>query len=90
MSLDSQVYPMRLAHKYWQVTGDTSVFDDEWQRAMKSVVETMRKQQRRDGGHADYRFYRKCDRPTDSQINSGWGGSGAVHRHGVFRLPSVG
>ena len=71
--LDSQCYPIRLAYQYWFLTGDTSVFDDVWQKAMKLVVETMRKQQRKDGGRGDYRFSRECNRPTDSQINSGWG-----------------
>lgn len=71
--LDSQCYPIRLAYQYWILTGDTSVFDDVWQKAMKSVVDTMRKQQRKDGGRGDYRFSRECERPTDSQINNGWG-----------------
>ncbi len=70
--LDSLCYPIRLAYRYWQLTGDTSVFDEKWQRAMELAVATMRKQQRKDG-LGDYSFYRDCDRPTDSQINLGWG-----------------
>ncbi len=70
--LDSLCYPIRLAYRYWQLTGDASVFDAKWQQAMELAVATMRKQQRKDG-RGDYSFYRNCDRPTDSQINLGWG-----------------
>lgn len=70
--LDSQCYPIRLAYNYWKITGDKSVFNETWQKAMKEVVKTMREQQRKNG-RGSYSFYRDCDRPTDSQINGGWG-----------------
>lgn len=70
--LDSLCYPIRLAYQYWQLTGDSSVFDELWESAMKLAVATMRTQQRKEG-RGDYSFYRICDRPTDSQINEGWG-----------------
>lgn len=70
--LDSQCYPIRLAYGYWKATGDKSVFDETWQKAMKLAVATMRVQQRKDG-LGPYSFYRECERPTDSQINNGWG-----------------
>ena len=70
--LDSLCYPIRLAYRYWILTGDTSVFTDTWQRAMLLAVDTMREQQRRES-KGSYSFYRKCERPTDSQINDGWG-----------------
>ena len=31
--LDSLCYPIRLAHGYWQATGDTSPFDAQWKEA---------------------------------------------------------
>ena len=32
--IDSLCYPIRLAYHYWQTTGDASVFDAEWQKAV--------------------------------------------------------
>lgn len=70
--IDSLCYPIRLAYYYWLLTGDTSVFTDEWADAMHLVVQTFKEQQKKEG-KGPYSFYRDCDRPTDSQINSGWG-----------------
>ena len=70
--IDSLCYPIRLAHRYWKLTGDTAPFDDRWHEAMKLVVKTFREQQRKEG-LGPYSFQRDCDRPTDSQINNGWG-----------------
>ena len=36
--IDSLCYPIRLAYHYWQTTGDASVFDAEWQKAVKNVL----------------------------------------------------
>src|SRR5579884_688171 len=44
--IDSLCFPVRLAHGYWEVTGDTSPFDDEWLAAMKLVLQTFKVQQR--------------------------------------------
>ena len=65
--LDSLCYPIRLAHGYWKVTGDTSPFDDRWRSAMIAIVQTMRVQQRRDG-EGPYRFQRQAANPTDSLV----------------------
>lgn len=70
--IDSLCYPIRLAYHYWKTTGDTSVFDTRWHEAMKLVLQTFGEQQRKDG-RGPYSFTRDCDRPTDSQINNGWG-----------------
>ncbi len=70
--LDSLCYPIRLAYRYWQLTGDTSVFDSLWHDAMTLAVKTMREQQRKNS-RGSYSFFRECERPTDSQINNGWG-----------------
>lgn len=70
--VDSLCYPIRLAYYYWQLTGDVSVFDTNWHEAMKLVVQTFKEQQRKQG-LGPYSFMRDCDRPTDSQINNGWG-----------------
>lgn len=70
--IDSLCYPIRLAYHYWALTKDSSVFNAEWHEAMKLVVHTFKEQQRKEG-NGPYSFARDCDRPTDSQINRGWG-----------------
>lgn len=70
--IDSLCYPIRVAYYYWLLTGDTSVFDADWHNAMQLVVKTFKEQQRKDG-LGPYSFTRDCDRPTDSQINGGFG-----------------
>ena len=70
--LDSLCYPIRIAYFYYLLTGDVSVFDAAWQDAMKLAVQTMKEQQRKEG-NGSYSFARNCERPTDSQINGGFG-----------------
>ena len=71
--IDSLCYPLRLAYQYWKVTGDTSVFDETWLKAVKLILQTFREQQRKDGDKGPYRFQRKTERATDTTINDGWG-----------------
>ena len=47
--IDSLCYPIRLAYHYWQTTGDASVFDAEWQKAVKNVLRVFHEQQRKTG-----------------------------------------
>lgn len=70
--IDSLCYPIRLAYHYWKHTQDTSVFSSDWHKAMELVIRTFKEQQRKEG-LGPYSFTRDCDRPTDSQINNGWG-----------------
>lgn len=70
--LDSLCYPIRIAYFYYLLTGDTSVFDSTWHNAMQLAVKTMKEQQRKNG-NGPYSFARNCERPTDSQINGGFG-----------------
>lgn len=70
--IDSLCYPIRIAFRYWQLTGDASVFTDTWHKAMQLVLRTFREQQRKDG-RGPYSFYRECDKATDSNINNGFG-----------------
>lgn len=70
--IDSQCYPIRLAYEYWKVTGDDSVFDKDWEMAVKNILKTLREQQRKDG-MGPYRFTRKTDRQLDTKCNGGWG-----------------
>lgn len=70
--IDSLCYPVRLAYEYWKVTGDDSVFDEEWIAAMKKILSTFREQQRFDGV-GTYRFQRKTERALDTLNNDGFG-----------------
>lgn len=70
--IDSQCYPIRLAHEYWKVTGDTSIFGDKWIDGMKAILATLREQQRKEG-HGSYRFTRVTDRQLDTKCCNGMG-----------------
>lgn len=70
--IDSHCYPIRLAYEYWKVTGDVSVFDEDWEKAIRNILRTLREQQRKDG-KGPYRFTRRTDRQLDTKCNGGWG-----------------
>jgi uncharacterized protein len=70
--LDSLCYPIRLAHGYWKRTGGTQPFDARWQEAMRTVVRTLRVEQRKDGP-GPYHFQRSSAQPTDSLDDNGFG-----------------
>ena len=36
--IDSLCYPIRLAYEYWKITGDTSVFGEDWLKAMAPTL----------------------------------------------------
>jgi meiotically up-regulated gene 157 (Mug157) protein len=70
--IDSLCFPIRLAYRYWKVTGDTTPFDAGWEQAMDLVVQTFREQQRKDG-HGPYYFQRggpKLDLSLDSSYGA--------------------
>ena len=70
--IDSLCYVIRLAYKYWKVSGDTSVFDAEWTDAMKTIVKTFRDQQRKNG-QGPYHFQRGILPTRDNLSNGGYG-----------------
>ncbi|MGA7316911.1 MAG: glycoside hydrolase family 125 protein [Silvibacterium sp.] len=70
--LDSLCYPIRLAHGYWQATGDTSPFDAQWKEAAWTIVRTMRVQQRKEG-KGPYSFERVSAIPTETCALGGFG-----------------
>ena len=47
--IDSLCYPLRLAYHYWKVTGDSSVFGEDWLKAIANILQTFKEQQRKDG-----------------------------------------
>lgn len=70
--VDSLCYPIRLAHGYWQATGDTSFMDEQWIKAMQLVVQTFRQQQRKKD-RGPYSFMRVTSWQTDTVAGGGWG-----------------
>ena len=70
--IDSLCYPLRLAYQYWKVTGDSSIFDGEWMKAITAILKTFKEQQRKDGV-GPYHFQRKTERALDTLNNDGLG-----------------
>lgn len=70
--IDSLCYPIRLANKYWQLTGDASCFDNDWLEAMRKVLQTFTEQQRKNG-EGPYTFQRTTSWATDGVPLSGYG-----------------
>ena len=70
--IDSLCYPIRLAYGYWKTTGDTSVFDTEWQKAMELIYSTFIQQQRKTN-RGPYSFKRTTAWQTDTVPGNGWG-----------------
>lgn len=70
--IDSLCYPIRLAYRYWKLTGDTSPFDAQWQQAIKSTLNVFRDQQRK-YGNGPYKFQRTTPYATDTLPMNGYG-----------------
>lgn len=70
--LDSLCYPIRLSYGYWKKTGGTEPFDARWHEAMRTVVRTMREQQRKDS-LGPYHFQREALTPTETLNEDGYG-----------------
>ncbi|MGH2647219.1 MAG: glycoside hydrolase family 125 protein, partial [Ginsengibacter sp.] len=70
--IDSLCYPVRLAHQYWKLTGDTTPFDPDWKEAIKLILKTFREQQRKNG-RGPYSFQRTTAFATDTIPLGGFG-----------------
>lgn len=70
--IDSHCYPIRLAYEYWKVTGDTSVFGEEWIEAIGKTLKTFREQQRKED-LGPYRFMRVTEAQYDTKSHGGLG-----------------
>lgn len=72
--VDSLCYAIRLAYGYIQTTGDTSVLDEQWLRAMKLVMQTFSEQQRKEN-NGPYSFLRESMWANDTVPMNGYGNS---------------
>lgn len=70
--IDSLCYPIRLAHRFWKVTGDTSPFDAQWKASVAATLKTFREQQRKDN-LGPYTFQRETAWATDGVPMAGYG-----------------
>lgn len=70
--LDSLCYVIRLSYHYYKITGDTSVFDSQWDKAMRLIIKTLRTEQRKDG-KSPYYFIRKTTAMIDAPVFGGTG-----------------
>jgi uncharacterized protein len=70
--IDSLCYPVRLAYNYWKISGDSSFFDENWQKAGKIIVATFKEQQRKNG-QGPYHFQRRTEVASDTAPNKGYG-----------------
>ena len=70
--IDSLCYAVRLSHKYYELTDDASVFDENWDKAMRLIVKTFKTEQRKDGSSA-YSFSRKTTAMLDAPVFEGSG-----------------
>jgi uncharacterized protein len=70
--IDSLCYPIRLAYKYWKLTGDNTPFDAQWKEAIQLTVKTFKEQQRKKN-IGPYHFQRKTDWATDGVPLVGYG-----------------
>lgn len=62
--IDSLCYPIRLAYQYWKVTGDTSVFDQEWKNRWRWCCKRLRN----NSGKTDTDLINSNGRPNDNWI----------------------
>ena len=70
--IDSLCYTVRLAHGYWQATGDTAPFDASWKDAARTIIRTFREQQRK-SSPGPYSFQRETFIPSDTVQLGGFG-----------------
>lgn len=70
--IDSLCYVMRLSYNYWKITGDSSIFDSDWKKAMLLILQTFKEQQRKDS-KGPYKFQRSNGNPLDTQFAGGYG-----------------
>ncbi|WP_461451028.1 glycoside hydrolase family 125 protein [Mucilaginibacter sp.] len=70
--IDSLCYPVRLAYNYWKISGDSSFFDEQWQKAGKLIVQTFKQQQRKHN-LGPYHFQRNTQVSTDTAPLGGYG-----------------
>ncbi len=70
--LDSLCYHIRLIYNFWKITGETSCFGSEWEKAANLILKTFIEQQRKDNV-GSYKFGRITSWSTDTVPGNGYG-----------------
>jgi meiotically up-regulated gene 157 (Mug157) protein len=70
--IDSLCYPIRLANRYWKLTNDITVFDNDWEQSIVLTLKTFKEQQRKTG-NGPYTFQRTTAWATDGVPLGGYG-----------------
>ncbi|MFC5704068.1 glycoside hydrolase family 125 protein [Cohnella faecalis] len=70
--LDSMCFSIRLAYLYWKETGLADIFNADFKKAMRTIVDVWRTEQRH-GELSEYRFTRDDGEAEDSLPNGGLG-----------------
>lgn len=70
--IDSLCYVVRLANEYYQISRDDSIFDEDWDKAMRLIVKTFKTEQRK-GSESEYYFSRETTSVIDSPPFGGTG-----------------
>ena len=70
--IDSLCYPIRLGYNYWKTTGDSSPFDKNWEKAIKSILTVFKDQQKKED-RGSYSFQRNTPKATDTRALHGYG-----------------
>lgn len=70
--IDSLCYPIKLSYEFWKTTNRTSVFDNDWLKAVGLMLKTFKEQQRKEG-NGPYNFQRETSWATDGVPLSGYG-----------------
>ena len=70
--IDSLCYVVRLANEYYQITKDASIFDDDFDKAMRLIVKTFKTEQRKHN-ESEYVFSRLTTSVIDSPPFDGTG-----------------
>ena len=70
--IDSLCYVVRLSHQYYELTQDATVFDADWDKAMRLIVKTFKAEQRKDGT-SPYTFRRRTTAMIGAPVFNGTG-----------------
>jgi len=70
--IDSLCYPIRLAYAYWKTTGDTTPFNENWEKSIRLIYQTFREQQKKES-RGPYSFQRETTAATDTRALNGYG-----------------
>jgi meiotically up-regulated gene 157 (Mug157) protein len=70
--INSLLFVIRLAYKYWKTTGDVTPFDPNWENAMMRIYQTFLEQQRFENA-GPYTFMRETTQANEVIANNGYG-----------------